>query len=507
MVHFADWVSPLINAGNAPLLKKTTSVQAVPAQDNGEIPGQERYFRNTKEHDGDARLAHLKGFSGSSDPPRSSNGVINDYDDTVVVDDEYCRRSVSQDERSRSSEEDEQHDRTGESERLLSRASYDHSDTGKCRANVFRDGATAAQKGSTSSSGNENNDDGDGQESRPSCQSGTRRREKYVAVETEKSGDGRKELPDNIRHGGDPESNTSKHVEEGDRQGVESAGSEKRSWTSDAECDDIIRSFTTGDKHRRSDSCSSIGVESDLDKKSPSGEHSVDKHGVKSDAGHDDVTEQQDLHPLGTDDDDESTINLDDGHDVGHEQRQNHERRNEPCIISNEAGQLSPHVAESKHSNEDDEGEVTRTEEGDIEMSAPSFELSWERSRPSGTTAFRLHPHISRAPGEGEGSRHAFVLPPPKEFLSDHPSNSQSSGRCGQPDSSEAKDIKRGSVAKSSVKGRRRSAADLEWSDGEQPRQVNDTETAPCFLHLENDTLHELLLSRKAGLQLFRRTK
>lgn len=478
MVHFADRISPLTNAGNAPLLKKTNSVQPIPTQDHGEVPRRERSLFSTRKQDSDARLAHRKGPNGSNDPTHSRDGVVNNTGDTVFVDDDHCRRSVSQNGGSRSSNEDEQQDQSGKSEQVLSRASDGHSDAGKGGTNLIRYGASVALKGSTNSRRGAKDEKGDDQERKSSCQSGTRKREKYVALETEGSGDGQKEVPDIIQHGDDPESNTSKRVEEGSPRDDESVGSERRSRMSNAEGNDHVRSFATEDEHRRSDGCSSIGVENDSAKEPPSGEDIVEKHDVESNAAHDDLTEQPDLDPVGTDDDDESTINLDDGHDVGHQQRQSHERRNEPCIDSNEAGGLSPHVAKSRRSNQDDEGEVIQTEEGDIERSAPSFELSWERSRPSGKAAFRLHPHISGASGEGEGSRHARVLPPPKEFLSNHRSDSQFSRRRGQQDSSEAKDTKLGSIAKYSVKGRRRSAADLEWSDGEHPRQVNNVETS-----------------------------
>lgn len=176
--------------------------------------------------------------------------------------------------------------------------------------------------------------------------------------------------------------------------------------------------------------------------------------------------------------DDESTINLDDSHELGHS-FEVEEMEDAPGSRDEEMPSVSAIVAEEhKYSNQDEEMELDQRAE--FAMSKPSLELTWDGPRRGSSATSRLHRHISNTDVK-EGGCDEDALPPPKEFLiSQQPKDLGLTGRRKQdrgstscPTRSEAKGVDVGASLRSALKGRRRSAADLEWGDGAKPQGVS----------------------------------
>lgn len=140
-----------------------------------------------------------------------------------------------------------------------------------------------------------------------------------------------------------------------------------------------------------------------------------------------------------------------------------------------ETGNGSP-VDEQKCSNQDEDREIEQREDAD--SSIPPLEiLTWEGPHQGKSATSRLHRHISGIDTQGaEGDS----LPPPKEFLSNPPpehvtnvENDDESAASKNRPSPETESARPRSALKPPKNGRRRSAADLEWSDGRGTRDVS----------------------------------
>lgn len=133
---------------------------------------------------------------------------------------------------------------------------------------------------------------------------------------------------------------------------------------------------------------------------------------------------------------------------------------------------------ELKHSNQDEEGGDDQEAGSDV-LLPPLEILDWKGPRRGQSATSRLHRHISGNDPEALGFVN-ITIPPPKEFLASRPLQSPARVR-GQ---NEGKDTPNGeklepeslhlkSGIKPARKGRRASAADLEWSDGEEAQDVS----------------------------------
>lgn len=133
---------------------------------------------------------------------------------------------------------------------------------------------------------------------------------------------------------------------------------------------------------------------------------------------------------------------------------------------------------ELKGSNQDEESELDEEEESDVFV--PPLELlEWEGPRQGQSATSRLHRHISGNDPDALGSANA-TLPPPKEFLASRPlqspariqgKNEDKNRPDGQRLEPESLHLENG--LKSARKGRRTSAADLVWGEGEELRDVS----------------------------------
>ena len=136
---------------------------------------------------------------------------------------------------------------------------------------------------------------------------------------------------------------------------------------------------------------------------------------------------------------------------------------------------------ELKRSNQHGERELDEEAENDILV--PQLEIvDWEGPRQGQSVTSRLHRHISgKNDLEALGSVNA-ILPPPKEFLASRPLKSSPRTQ-GEVESKhkpgghgmECLELENGlkNGLKPAKKGRRTSAADVEWSDGAEARDVS----------------------------------
>lgn len=433
-------------------------------------------------HEENLRFSHQGGTGGSlSDSTHSSREVAeNDEDETVAVEhhlsgaagEDCSSRSTSEDVRKRPSRADQECGRDTRKKQSSSRASSELSDSGDSgNSGSTKSDSEYRGEAATKDSGDNSRDELEGTPENDDSrrQSRTLRREDHQEL-CEENCDFRKEVSNAVQHRVDQEANTTR-PEDRQREQSKSRKRDEVSVTNDAEDDTGKGSFAT-DGRRRSDSHSSVDGGDGLDKEVHVGEHSDNKHAHESGTVHDELTEQPEIRTL---DDDESTINLDDENDDFGQKPSQHGDKGD--ATGREESDGPANVREHTCSNQDEEREINQCAE--IEMSTPSLELTWERPHPRETATSRLHRHISRM-GEAQDRLDDYVLPPPKEFLSNHPSGSQSTVRRGQDDPPEAKDSPLQEIAKSATKGRRRSAADLEWSEGEQPREVNNNGDVCC---------------------------
>ena len=145
---------------------------------------------------------------------------------------------------------------------------------------------------------------------------------------------------------------------------------------------------------------------------------------------------------------------------------------------------------ELTRSNQDEEGGLD--EEAGSDLLVPPLEiLDWEGPRQGQSATSRLHRHISGNDPEALGFVN-ITVPPPKEFLASRPLQSPARVR-GQ---NEGKDTSGGenlepeslhleSGLKPARKGRRASAADLEWSDGAEARDVSFSRHVVNYLYVD----------------------
>lgn len=162
----------------------------------------------------------------------------------------------------------------------------------------------------------------------------------------------------------------------------------------------------------------------------------------------------------------------------GYSHVQNRSSRNDLRAVREgheETGDPVP-LDEKKCSNQDEEVDFYMHVDG--ELPVPPLEiLPWEGPRLGKSATSRLHCHISGTNTEAIGFDDP--LPPPREFLTNHAINSPAGTHCeenenktnGQPQESRG-NARSDSVTKTAGSGRRRSAADLEWSDGGVRRNV-----------------------------------
>lgn len=133
---------------------------------------------------------------------------------------------------------------------------------------------------------------------------------------------------------------------------------------------------------------------------------------------------------------------------------------------------------ELKRSNQDEERELDGEPETDVFV--PPLEiLDWEGPRQGQSATSRLHRHISGNDAEALGSANV-TPPPPKEFLASQPLQSPARvrGQNGGNDMPDGKKMEPESLhlengLKPARNGRRTSAADLEWNDGAEARDVS----------------------------------
>lgn len=134
-------------------------------------------------------------------------------------------------------------------------------------------------------------------------------------------------------------------------------------------------------------------------------------------------------------------------------------------------------VNEYQVSNQGEEREFA--EQAEIVMSTPLLELTEGEPRQGKSITSRLHRHIPHIDGAG-GEVDGYEIPAPKEFLANQSDRSRRIARRDHEENPQAKETGRCVVATSLKRGRRRSAADLEWSGGEAPREASFAEH---FIH------------------------
>lgn len=138
-------------------------------------------------------------------------------------------------------------------------------------------------------------------------------------------------------------------------------------------------------------------------------------------------------------------------------------------------------------SNQDEDTEFD--EDAEIDREVPQLEIgNWGNPPPGQSATSRLHRHISK--GNTDAGNLKGSVPPPKEFLTQRSlepvvSEQHDAGRAGanaEPNC-KAEETISADFLKSTSSGRRRSAADLEWSDGgETPdvRVLTDMHNQSC---------------------------
>lgn len=155
--------------------------------------------------------------------------------------------------------------------------------------------------------------------------------------------------------------------------------------------------------------------------------------------------------------------------------RQGMQQNHATSQLQQQANRPAP-ADELKGSNQDEEKESN--EEAEIDLALPQLEIgAWEGPHREQLETSRLHRHISGSETEAIGVN--GDIPPPKEFLKKASPKSMANkpredGRGGSnggqsriPENSSLMD-----VPKSASRGRRRSAADLEWNDGGETPDV-----------------------------------
>lgn len=450
------------------MLKRTNNAQLTPIHVRRESMERARHISEKQGHKENLGVSNVGGTGGSlRDSTHYSIEDVNDGEDETIeadhhilsAEDEDCRRSTSEDLRKQPSRIDQECDRGRREKQSSSRASIEIRDSGDSGNSMSRKNNSEHRgDASTRGGGDINPDEGEG-----APQNESRRRSKTFQGEDREEMCGEnydfsKEISDDIQKRVDRE--VSATVNEGERR--EQTKNRERgevNMVDNIEDGSGKAAYATNGR-RRFDSHSSVDGGDDLDEKACVGKHSDNKYAHESGTLHDKLERKPEFRTL---DGDESANNLDGNDDLGHKPSQEEDTRH-ATDRKEEGG--PDHTC----SNQDEERELDQCAE--LEILTPSLEITWEKPRRRGTATSRLHRHISRI-GEPEDRPDGHLLPPPKEFLSNHSSGSQSTIRRGQDNPPEAKDSGLQLIIKSTRKSRRRSAADLEWGDGELPQEVN----------------------------------
>lgn len=122
------------------------------------------------------------------------------------------------------------------------------------------------------------------------------------------------------------------------------------------------------------------------------------------------------------------------------------------------------------------QNEAREFDQQQVDISTPPVEeLFWDGPRQGNSATSRLHRHISQT--DAKITEADDPLPPPKEFLTSRPLNfpvsvqpDEQNGNTNNLHTPESEQV--GSASKRVGHGRRRSAADLEWSNGVEARDV-----------------------------------
>lgn len=144
------------------------------------------------------------------------------------------------------------------------------------------------------------------------------------------------------------------------------------------------------------------------------------------------------------------------------------------------------HIDEHKCSNQDEERDREQSAEEEVDASSPPVEIiTWDGPRQGKSATSRLHRHISGTEAEAMGLDD--TSPPKKEFLTNGPLRPLSRFHHQEEDSGTCDGRNPVSVfskceglSQSVRKGRRRSAADLEWNEGEESRDVRFDDAYCC---------------------------